>query len=762
MLSNSPKRQAAHAHSAGCTSDPDEHDHSGAKRAKSDPKAQNQAPGEEDDSRLPVTVLSGFLGSGKTTTLTHLLNNNDGKRIALVVNDMASLNVDSLAIDNVTKEQLKKNASGGKTGPGGAKAPGAEVVKPKMVSLQNGCACCTLREDLVEQVAELANTKMEDGSRRFDYLIIESTGIAEPVPVAQTFCHSLAELEEMAKKTGDEEDDDEDMQEEEAAGPPVLSPEARKKVAVQAIALQKSCRLDTMVTVVDAASIWEILQSTDDLHTSKWTKHEASKTDAGQEDLDKSIVDLLITQIEFANVILLNKLDLLLGGANPIGGNDDHAPADSSEQGAKVASSSCKKTACTSKSCGTSSTQKQEKTAPAAAPCPTHKKSLIENLVRKLNPLAQVIWTEHGTVNPAAVLDTRLFSLEQASVSAGWMQELAKDGKHIPETERYGISSVIFRADRPFEPKKLYEALKGFGKISEHVFSDEGPLVQDEMLKKTTRSSDKMDVEDDEEITSTTCCSKSTCPSNIKRQEEEAAAKKKQEEAAKQASVGRHFTLDPGMPFDAAITEAGYDVEELQRIAAGTGGVDESDKQEEHDRVVKDVEIPSYRATDANPFGDRGTELVLIGLGLNRKKITAALNACLVSEDECRLAGAEKMKFHNFIKKVKQEAGDDGLRALTAEVVLENCGVVSAWDRFEEYCDPFFRGEAVARFMEFGGGSGGGQMGDDDEEDEEAEEGSESGSASAGGDHEDAEEGKESEDVEMEENGGEMEVEDDK
>eukprot|EP00392_Amoebophrya_sp_AT5.2_P011138 g11213.t1 len=150
-------------------------------------------------SRLPVTVLSGFLGSGKTTILTHILNNSGSSKIALIVNDMASVNVDSLAIDSVSKEKLlQAKAATAKA----AKAASAEqdgektgqqdtqALMPKMVSLQNGCVCCTLREDLVEQIAELAKGE-------FDYLIIESTGIAEPVPVAQTFCHSLKELTDM-------------------------------------------------------------------------------------------------------------------------------------------------------------------------------------------------------------------------------------------------------------------------------------------------------------------------------------------------------------------------------------------------------------------------------------------------------------------------------------------------------------------------------------------------------------------------------------
>ncbi|KAH9832821.1 dopamine-responsive protein [Teratosphaeria destructans] len=475
---------------------------------------------------LPVTLLSGFLGSGKTTLLQHILRSEHGLRIAVIVNDIGAVNVDANLIRNT--HILRKT-------------------EEKVIALQNGCICCTLRGDLLEELVRLSELA------EFDYIIIESSGISEPEQVAETFDKRLADQIEAMGDAGPEGLDKETL--------------ATLRRIKDEGGLEKFARLDTTCTVIDAFTIFHDFETADLLST--------RRDDVTPED-ERTVSDLMVDQIEFADVIVLNKVDMV-----------------------------------------DAKTRKR-----------------IRDLIEKLNHRAKVIETNYSKVDVKEIVNTGMFDLERAQTGYGWLQDLHAmtlrqvNGKNMvtpkPETEEYNVRNFVYTRQRPFHPRRLFALI--YDKfILQHEADEE---EEDEDAEMQDEENDDEEMEDDEEgeeeeeeeedpldipPNDTILANKRANPlfARLFRSKGEIWLATRPNRAGEWSQAGAMLTLTGGRPWFAVTPKEEWET-----------GVPEIDKLVAHDMIAGGV------------YGDRRQELVFIGEALDIQGIEAALDACLLDDAE--------------------------------------------------------------------------------------------------------------------------------
>lgn len=471
---------------------------------------------------IPVTLLSGFLGSGKTTLLEHILTKDHGLKIAVIINDMSQLNIDADLVQNHRVSQKEE----------------------KLVQLQNGCICCTLRGDLLEELVALA----KDGV--YQYIVIESTGISEPMQVAETF---TTEFTNMYLENQD-----------------TVSPEDEKvlKEIERLGGLEKVATLDTCVTVIDGKNFYHNFETTEFL-VDRYGSN-------GQNEEERTICDLMVDQIEFADVIILNKIDLM--------------------------------------------NKKQKKK--------------INKIIKSLNPVAKVIPTNYGKVDVKDVVGTGLFDFEKASSSAGWLQSLhemtrrEQYGNKLtpkPETEEYGINNFVYKARKPFHPERLYKLIRDkfvvieqSGVAEEEDEENEGEEGEDDEEEEDEESEEEEegeeDEEDDEDAENFDDPSEQEIVKNKKKSEFGPLLRSKgffwlasrHIIRGEWSSAGPMLTLRGGIPWFVVAGKEFYPPEAQVLI----------------DRDMK------------GKFGDRRNEIVFIGLNVDKEAISRSLDACLLTDEE--------------------------------------------------------------------------------------------------------------------------------
>lgn len=486
-----------------------------------------EGSGSKPQKPIPVTLLSGFLGSGKTTLLEHILTKDHGLKIAVIINDMSQLNIDADLVQNHRVSQKEE----------------------KLVQLQNGCICCTLRGDLLEELVSLA----KDGL--YEYIVIESTGISEPMQVAETFTTEFTNIY-LENQDSVSPEDERVLKEIEKLG-----------------GLEKVATLDTCVTVIDGKNFYHNFETTEFLVDRYGS--------SGQNEEDRTICDLMVDQIEFSDVIILNKVDLM--------------------------------------------SKKQKKK--------------INKIIESLNPVAKIIPTNFGRVDVREVVGTGLFDFEKASSSAGWLQSLhemtrrEQYGNKLtpkPETEEYGINNFVYKARRPFHPERLYKLIRdkfvvieltGLADDNENEDNEEESGLEEE-------SESEEEDEEDEESQSNAEGQENedeveddfTDPS-----EQEVIANKKNSAfgpllrskgffwlasrhiiRGEWSSAGPMLTLRGGIPWFAVAGRDFYPPEA---------------------KVLIDRDMQGK-------YGDRRNEIVFIGLKVNKEAITQCLDACLLDDEE--------------------------------------------------------------------------------------------------------------------------------